>query len=89
MVAQPSPQRMSVDEWRELEHTSHDIRHEYIDGRVYAMSGGSLAYSRSSLNVCALLLRMRSKQQESPTMSITRMRRHASHLDATHTLMRP
>ncbi|MBV9708184.1 MAG: Uma2 family endonuclease, partial [Chloroflexi bacterium] len=40
MVAQRSPRPMSVDEWRELERTSHDIKHEYIDGQVYAMSGG-------------------------------------------------
>src|SRR5690242_3272922 len=55
MVAQRYPQRMSVDEWRKLEQTSHDIRHEYIDGRVYAMSGGSLAHSRISLTLCNAL----------------------------------
>src|SRR5437868_14940180 len=57
MVAQPSPspRRMSVDKWRELERTSHDIKHEYIDGQVYAMSGGSLAHSRIALNVCSVL----------------------------------
>ena len=59
MVAQPSPapRRMSVDEWRELERTSHDIKHEYIDGRVYAMSAGSLARSCIALNVCSALER--------------------------------
>jgi Uma2 family endonuclease len=44
MVAQPSsspPQKMSVAQWRELERNSHDIKHEYIDGRAYAVSGGS------------------------------------------------
>ncbi len=55
MVAQRSLPRMSVDEWRELERTSHDIKHEYIDGQVYAMSGGSLAHSRVGLNVCIAL----------------------------------
>lgn len=55
MVAQPSPQRMSVDEWRRLEQSSHDIRHEYIDGHVYAMSRGSLAHARISLNICSAL----------------------------------
>ena len=57
MVAQPSqsPRHMSVDDWRELERASHDIKHEYIDGRVYAMSGGSLAHSRIALNVCSAL----------------------------------
>lgn len=55
MVAQPSSRHMSVDEWRELERSSHDIKHEYIDGEVYAMPGGSLAHSRIALNVCSAL----------------------------------
>lgn len=52
MVARREPLRISVDEWRELERTSHDIKHEYIDGQVYAMSGGSLAHGRIGLNAC-------------------------------------
>lgn len=43
---------ITVEEWRELERTSHDIKHEYIDGQVYAMSGGSLAHGRVGLNAC-------------------------------------
>ena len=46
MAVQKEPRRMSVDEWRELEQASHDLKHEYIDGQVYAMSGGSLAHGR-------------------------------------------
>lgn len=56
MVAQPSqPLFMSVDEWRDLERTSHDIKHEYIDGRIYAMASGSLAHSRIGSNVVRTL----------------------------------
>lgn len=55
MVAQPSPRGMSVDEWRELERTSHDIKHEYIDGQVYAMSGGSLAHGSIGSNMVRTL----------------------------------
>ena len=55
MVAQREPSRMSVDEWRELERTSHDIKHEYIDGHVYAMSGGSLAHGRIGSNAIRTL----------------------------------
>ena len=55
MIAQPMPQRMSVEEWRELERTSHDVKHEYIDGRVYAMSGGSTKHSRISMNACSAI----------------------------------
>src|SRR2546425_755399 len=55
MVAQREPQHMTVDEWRELERTSHDIKHEYIDGQVYAMSGGSLAHGRIGSNTVRTL----------------------------------
>src|SRR5690242_16681688 len=57
MVAQPSqPHHMTVDEWRELEEHS-DIKHEYIDGQIYAMAGGTLAHSFIAVNVLALLSR--------------------------------
>lgn len=55
MVAQPSRQFMSVDEWRALEQSSREIKHEYIDGYIYAMAGGSRAHGRIGLNACALL----------------------------------
>ena len=56
MVAQPSqPWFMTVDQWRKLEQQSHDIKHEYINGRVYAMAGGSLAHGRISSNVVRTL----------------------------------
>ncbi|HCI80230.1 MAG TPA: hypothetical protein DHW02_11140, partial [Ktedonobacter sp.] len=55
MIAQREPQRMTVDEWRELERHSHDIKHEYIDGQVYDMSGGSLTHARIGFNACATL----------------------------------
>ena len=55
MVAQPSPRRLSVDEWRELERSSFDAKHEYIDGQVYLMSGGSRAHGRISSNAVRTL----------------------------------
>jgi Uma2 family endonuclease len=55
MVAQREPRHMTVDEWRALERTSSDIKHEYIDGQVYAMSGGSLAYGRIASNAVRTL----------------------------------
>jgi Uma2 family endonuclease len=55
VVAQREPQHLTVDEWRELERTSHDIKHEYIDGLVYAMSGGSLAHGRIGSNAVRTL----------------------------------
>ncbi len=56
MVAQPSqPHYMTVDEWRELEQHSHDVKHEYIDGQVYAMAGGTLDHSEIGVNVVIAL----------------------------------
>lgn len=55
MVAQPSSNRMSIDEWRKLQRTSHDVKHEYIDGQVYTMSGGSLAHGSIGSNVVRTL----------------------------------
>ncbi len=60
MVAEPvSGQidrwRMTVEEWRALERESHDVRHEYIDGYVYAMAGGTQAHSRIAFNATSVL----------------------------------
>lgn len=56
MVArEDAPHRMSVEEWRFLERSSHDAKHEYIDGHVYAMSGGSLSHGRIGSNAVRAL----------------------------------
>jgi len=55
MVAQPSRQYVTVEEWRKLESRSHDIKHEYIDGQIYAMAGGSRAHSFVAVNMVTLL----------------------------------
>ena len=54
MVAQPTPPLMTVEEYLELERHS-DVKHEYIDGYVYAMAGGTSAQSVISANIIALL----------------------------------
>jgi len=51
MVARREPEHMTVEEWRELERNSHDIKHEYIDGQIYALAGGTLSYVRLSTNM--------------------------------------
>ena len=57
MVAQRMPQQyMTVNEWRKLEEQS-TVKHEYIDGQVYAMAGGSLDHSFVAVNVVTLLNR--------------------------------
>src|SRR5947209_5213880 len=56
MVARPQiGQYWTVDQYLEMERGS-PIRHELIDGRVYAMSGGDQRHSRISLNVGAALI---------------------------------
>jgi len=54
MLAKQQTQPMTVDEWRELERTS-EVKHEYIDGYVYAMAGGSLAHSLIAANAVSTL----------------------------------
>jgi Uma2 family endonuclease len=46
---------MTIEEYRELERTSRDVKYEYVDGHVRAMSGGSRAHGRIGSNVVRLL----------------------------------
>ncbi|TVQ64160.1 MAG: Uma2 family endonuclease [Spirulina sp. DLM2.Bin59] len=55
MMAVKSQNYLSPDEYLEMERHS-DIKHEYIDGEVYAMAGTGKAHNIISLNL-ALLLR--------------------------------
>ncbi len=55
MTALPHPAYMSVEEYLQLDRSSADVRYEYIDGHVYAMSGGTLAHARIALNMAKLL----------------------------------
>lgn len=50
MAAERRPHHLTVDEWRKLARDSHDVKYEYVDGQVYAMSGGSLAHGRIGSN---------------------------------------
>jgi Uma2 family endonuclease len=55
MVAQRSRPYITVDDWRELNRTSPDAKYEYVDGDVYAMSGGSRAHAWIALNAVRIL----------------------------------
>lgn len=46
--------RVTVDEWRALERIS-DVKHEYKDGHLYAMAGGSQTHPRIAVNAIAAL----------------------------------
>lgn len=54
MVAHPTPPSMPVEEYLELEENSA-VKHEYIDGHVYAMAGGTVDHGDIAVNVVAAL----------------------------------
>jgi Uma2 family endonuclease len=54
MVAEPKGRRWSVEEYLWLERTSA-VKHEFVDGTVYALAGGTRAHSRIAINAGRLL----------------------------------
>ena len=54
MVASPNPPLMTLEEYLELEENS-PIKHEYLDGHVYAMAGGTLDHGAIATNIITLL----------------------------------
>ncbi len=54
MIAVPDYHKLSPDEYFEWE-AKQEIRHEYINGDVLAIAGGSIAHSTISANLIALL----------------------------------
>jgi Uma2 family endonuclease len=65
MIAIGADYCMSPEEYLEFEHNS-DIKHEYIDGEVYAMAGTTKAHNTISLNL-AILLREKLKDSDCQT----------------------
>lgn len=54
MIAQPEIQFMTSQEYLEWEE-KQPLKYEYIDGQVYAMTGGTLAHNSISLNLASAL----------------------------------
>ncbi|HBB33097.1 MAG TPA: hypothetical protein DDZ80_07265 [Cyanobacteria bacterium UBA8803] len=55
MMANPqSPQKMTAEEYLEWE-AKQEFRHEYIDGEILAMTGGSLPHNDIALNFYSAL----------------------------------
>ncbi len=54
MISQPSPLSLSPDEYIEGEKVSL-VKHEYIDGQIYAMAGTSDSHAIIVANLVALL----------------------------------
>src|SRR2546430_17181552 len=50
MIAHPETATLTVEEYLALEETSQ-VKHEYVRGHVYAMSGGTIAHDRIANNV--------------------------------------
>jgi Uma2 family endonuclease len=46
---------LTVEEYLELDRNSHDVRYEYINGRVIMMAGGSPQHSLIAANVTGIL----------------------------------
>jgi len=62
----------SPEEYLEFERAA-DVRHEFLDGRIYAMAGESLAHSRICINIAReVSLRLKGKACEalSPNMKV-------------------
>jgi Uma2 family endonuclease len=55
-VTAASPEHVSYDEYLELESRSADLKHEWCDGVVYAMSRGTPEHARLSMRIGAALL---------------------------------
>jgi len=55
MHAERRSEPITVDEWRALERASDGLKHEYSDGYVYAMAGGSGAHMHIAHNITSAL----------------------------------
>jgi Uma2 family endonuclease len=54
MIASPQNNYLSSEEYLQLEETS-EIKHEYIDGEIYAMAGATDAHVTIALNLASML----------------------------------
>ncbi|MBD2483650.1 Uma2 family endonuclease [Planktothrix sp. FACHB-1365] len=55
MISEPQyPQKMTVEAYLEWEATQ-ELRHEYVDGKILAMTGGSIPHNDIALNLYTAL----------------------------------
>ena len=54
MIAQPQPQLMMPQEYLEWE-SQQPIKYEYIDGQVFAMTGGTIPHNDIAINLTSAL----------------------------------
>ncbi|HVT42802.1 MAG TPA: Uma2 family endonuclease [Thermoanaerobaculia bacterium] len=72
--------RYTLDEYLKLEEISN-VRHEYLDGEIYAMAGGTPEHGRIAANIIALLGSHESRTRCAVFTSDVRVRVAASGLD--------
>ncbi len=54
MIATPSPQRMTAEAYLEWE-PRQELRYEFVDGEVFAMTGGTLPHNDIAINLLTAL----------------------------------
>lgn len=54
-MALEHPQTMTVEEYFLLERNDPDARYEYVDGRIYAMAGGTFNHDTIKSNIQRIL----------------------------------
>ena len=57
MATHPDPPRWTVERYLEMERYS-TVKHEFVDGQLYAMAGGARLHSAIGVNTVALLQRL-------------------------------
>jgi Uma2 family endonuclease len=50
MIATPQPQKMSIEQYLDWEPLQ-EYRHEYVNGEVFAMTGGTIPHNDIALNI--------------------------------------
>jgi Uma2 family endonuclease len=55
MIATPQPSRMSVEAYLDWE-PQQEIRYEYVNGEIYAMTGGTIPHNDIAINLLSTLL---------------------------------
>jgi Uma2 family endonuclease len=55
MAAESERHRMTIEEYLAMDRASNDVKYEYYDGIIRAMTGGSLKHSRIKIRCVSLL----------------------------------
>lgn len=55
MIATPQPSQMSVEAYLDWE-PQQEIRYEYVNGEIYAMTGGTIPHNDIAINLLSTLL---------------------------------